>query len=62
MNNNMNFNDMMNMISKMDKNQLNSMMAQAQSIINANGGPKSFMNNLNNNCCNNGNNSKTKES
>ena len=46
--NNMNFNDMINMISKMDKNQLNAMMTQAQSIINANGGPQSFMNNLNN--------------
>ncbi len=56
MNNNMNFNDMMNMLSKMDKNQLQAMMNQAQSIVNANGGPQAFMNNLNNNSCQNNNN------
>ena len=49
MNNNMNFNDMMNMLSKMDKSQLQTMMNQVQSIVNANGGPQAFMNNLNKN-------------
>ena len=46
--NNMNFNELMNMIAHMDKKELQEKMAQAQSIINSNGGPQAMMNKLSN--------------
>ena len=46
--NNMNFNELMNMIAHMDKKELQEKMAQAQSIINSNGGHQAMMNKLSN--------------
>jgi hypothetical protein len=45
----MDFNEMLNMISKMDSKELQEKLAQAQSIINSQGGPQAFINNMNNN-------------
>lgn len=46
--NNMNFNDMMNMIARMDKKELQNKLSQAQAFINANGGPQAMMNKFSN--------------
>ena len=47
--NNMNLSQIMNMIAKMDKKELQNKMNEAQAIINANGGAQAMMNKLSGN-------------